>query len=238
MSSILESNHRKEDGIMQPIMSVVRELAVRVAAIALMLLGVVALTSIDPVQASEKQPFSVAGTFVESCSCNAPCPCELVGVEMGCEGVGALSLTSGSYMGKALSDVKIVYATAPGNWVRLYVDAPSPSQREGAEAFGKAYFSGFGKVEAVKAAKVEITGKDGHYTVTVDGGKIMKYVTEPVIGGDGKTPIAHTNTKSMLSPTFLQGKTVSTEYHDGERSISLKGSNSYFNNQLKSSGKI
>ncbi len=36
------------------------------------------------------------GLYVEGCSCAPPCPCELVGVAMGCEGVGVIVFQKGA----------------------------------------------------------------------------------------------------------------------------------------------
>lgn len=208
-------------------------------AMGLVSLGVAVLLGTSTARAAGKQPFAAAGTYVEACSCSAPCPCELVGLEMGCEGVGAASLRSGSYMGVSLAGVKIAYGAAPGTWVRVYVDCAIAKQRAAATAFAKAVFSGFGKIEAVKEAKISISGQSGRYTVTVDGGKVMRFVTEPVLGGDNRTPISYGNSHNPMCPDFLQGKVVSGTYQDGERSITLeKGRNSYFNNRMRSSGRI
>ncbi len=175
------------------------------------------------------------GTFVEGCSCMGVCPCEQTGLRDGCQGVGTVKLTSGStYDGVDISGATIVYAAEPGTWVRLYVDAPDKKQNEAAKGFANTYFSALGKIESVKDAKIEMTGSDGKYTVLVDGGTIMKLETEPVMGGDGKSPISHSNTKSVLNPTIYQGRTVSCTYKDGEKSFTLEGSNSYFNQKMKS----
>ncbi|MBI4548668.1 MAG: DUF1326 domain-containing protein [Ignavibacteriae bacterium] len=182
--------------------------------------------------------WSAKGTFVEGCSCNPPCACELTGVEMGCQGVGAMEFTGGSYMGTDLTGAKITYATTPGQWVRIYVDAKDDKQKEAATAFAKDYYKGFGPVEASSAAKIDISGKNGRYTVKVDDGKIMTLVTEPILGGDGKTPLVHKNTKSKLVVDFKQGKTVSGMFSDGERKFELKSSNSYFNDKVKSEGTL
>lgn len=179
------------------------------------------------------------GMTVEGCSCIAPCTCELTGdVEMGCQGVGFTSLTAGNYMGVDLKGVKFAYATTPGEWVRVYVDAKDEKQKEAATAFAKNYYKGFGPVEAASAVKIDITGKDGKYTVKIDDGKICVLETEPILGGDGKNPLIYSNTKSKLGPVFMQAKTVSCTYHDGERKFELKGSNSYFNTKLKSEGTL
>jgi hypothetical protein len=74
----------------------------------------------------------------------------------------------------------------------------------------------------VHDAKIDINGKDGAYTVKVDGGKIMTCTTEPVLGGDNKTPITHTNTKDALNPTMYQGPSppartrMRHEHHPGQ----------------------
>jgi hypothetical protein len=181
--------------------------------------------------------WKAAGTFVEGCSCMGVCPCELTGLKDGCEGLGAMMLGTGSsYDGVDLSGVKIVYASAIGQWVRLYVDAPDAKKNKAARDFASSYYRGFGKVEAVNDASIDWTGKDGKYTVLISKGDLMKLVTEPVLGGDGKTPITHTNTHSALNPSVMQGKTVSASYKDGDKSITLEGSNSYFNTRMKSSG--
>jgi len=48
-----------------------------------------------------------------------------------------------------------------------------------------------------------------------------------VPGANGK-PIMHANVKSTLTSFFLQGKTVSGTFKDGERDFTLKDTNSYF----------
>jgi hypothetical protein len=198
----------------------------------------VGMTVVSGAQAQEKQAYNVSGTFVEGCSCSAPCACQLTGLMHGCQGVGAMMLSSGSYKGVDLKGAKIVYAAAPGDWVRLYVDVPNPSQREAAEAFGRAVYTAFGKVEAVKPAKIDFSGDAGKYTIAVDGGNIMQLTTEPVLGGDNRTPLTYSNIHDPLHPTVMQGKTISGAYQDGDRSFSLKDSNAYFNSRMKSKGKI
>lgn len=186
--------------------------------------------------ASAAGKWNVSGYYVEGCSCMGVCPCELTGLKNGCEGVGAYMLTSGSYQGGSLSGAKVFYAAAPGQWVRLYIDAKDPKVNKATREFASAFFSSMGKIEDVKDARIAFTGKDGNYTVSVDDGATALLKTEPVLGGDKKTPIAHTNIKDPLNPTVMQGKTISCSYKDGEKTISLEGSNSYFNQSMKSSG--
>jgi hypothetical protein len=191
----------------------------------------------DPAAATAD--FSVEGMFVDVCCCLPPCPCEVTDVAEGCLGVGAHQFRSGKYAGDDLSGAKIAHAKVVGEWVILYIEATDEKQRAAAEKFGRAAFGKFGPIKEVKAARIEVAGADGRYTVTVDGGKIMKFETEPVLGGDGKTPVGYTNIKNAVNPTVYQGKCISATYSDGERKFKVeKGRNSHFNSKLKSSGKI
>ena len=114
--------------------------------------------------------FSVEGMFVDVCCCTPPCPCEVTEVAMGCRGVGAHQISTGKYAGDDLSGAKIAHAKVVGEWVNLYIDAKDEKQRAAAEKFGRAAFAGFGPVKVVKAARIEVSGADGKYAVTVDGG--------------------------------------------------------------------
>ncbi len=186
-----------------------------------------------------KSPFKVTGMFAESCACSVPCQCELTGeVPSSCQGVGAYQFTSGSYAGQSLDGVRFAYAVKPGEWVRVYIDAPDQARREAAEKFARAYYAAWGTMEAVKDAKVVFTGRAGKYTVTVDAGKIMTYAVEAVLGGDGRTPLTHGNTHSGIAHVFMQAKASQPViYHDGERAFELPaGRNGYFNDQFDSSG--
>jgi hypothetical protein len=186
-----------------------------------------------------KAGFSVEGMFVDCCSCMPPCPCELTEVAAGCKGVGAHQISSGQYGGEDLAGVKIAHAKVVGEWVNLYIEARDEKQRAAAEKFGRAAFAGFGPIQQVKAARIEVSGAEGKYTVTVDGGKIMTLQTEPVLGGDGKTPIGYTNIKNAVNPTVYQGTCVSATYFDGDKKVTVgKGRNAHFNPRLKSSGKL
>jgi hypothetical protein len=188
--------------------------------------------------ADEKHPFTVAGTFVDSCSCELLCPCVTGRETHMCQGVGAMSITSGTYQGVDLAGAKFAYATALGNWVRLYVDAKDAKQQEALSAFTRAAFAPFGKIEEVKKAAIAIAGSDGKYTINVDGGRIMSVTTEPVLGADQKTPFMLSNTLIPVSPTLMQGKTLKGSFNDGGHSFTIANSNTYFNAKAHNSGKI
>ncbi|MCF6148715.1 MAG: DUF1326 domain-containing protein [Candidatus Kuenenia sp.] len=177
--------------------------------------------------------YSAEGVFVEGCNCDVPCPCELISFEMGCETIAAISLSMGEFEGENLSGAKIAYATEPGKWVRIYVDAKDEKQKQAATRFAESVFASFGKVEKTDSAKINFSGSDGKYNVTVNDGKIASLSTEPILGGDNKTPVIHMNTKSKLSPVFMQGRVVSGNYSDGDRNFEFKGTNAYFNTNIK-----
>jgi hypothetical protein len=188
--------------------------------------------------AAGKQPFKVKGEFIDSCACGIPCSCPMGTIERGCEGVGAMVIHSGKYGSTDLGGAKIAYAVSPGKWVRGYVDARNPEQAKAAQAFARSALAAFGKVEFVKPARVDVAGKNGDYKLAVNGGKTMKVTTKPVLGGDKRSPIVHTNLDDPLNDKFYQAKTISGSYSDQGRSFKLKGSNAYFNNQLNKSGSI
>jgi hypothetical protein len=190
-----------------------------------------------PAFAAGKKPFAVKGEFIDSCSCAIGCSCVLGAIESSCNGVGVLVVKSGSYGGTDISGAKIAYAVAPGKWVRGYVDA-SAAQAKAASDFAANALVSFGKVEFVKPAHISVSGANGNYTYSVNGGKTMEASTRMVVGGDGHSPIVHTNLKDPLNDRFAQAKTVSGSYRDAGRSFTLKGSNSYYNTQLNKSGKL
>ena len=157
-----------------------------------------------------------------------------------CKGVGAVAITRGDFSGADLSGVRFAYALVSGDWLRLYIDAPDPAHRASAEKFLRVLCADWGKLESVSDAKIEIAGREGGFAVQVDGGAIMKFVIAPVLGGDGKTPLAHTNTHGAVTSTFLQGKSAqATSYHDGPRVFEIPaGRNGYFNDKVDSVGSL
>lgn len=176
------------------------------------------------------------GMYVEGCSCAPPCPCEIVGLEMGCQGVGGFVISRGALQGADLSGVKIAYATAPGSWVNCYVDAPTEAKRRAGTALAKAAFGAWGKMGPVRVVPISIKGAKGTYALTVDGGRIMSLKTAPFSGLDPAKPITYSNINSLMHPVVMQAKTTACTFHDGERTFTLKGTNAYYNAKLKVNG--
>ena len=184
------------------------------------------------------EAYSVKGTFVEGCDCFTVCPCELTGFETGCQTMGAMSLSGGSYLDTDMSGVKIAFAATPGEWVRIYLDAKNDKQKHAATQFMKGVYGAFGTIEAITVTNIDVSGNEGRYTVKVNDGSIMHLETVPVLGGDNKTPIVHSNTRNKLNSVFMQGKIISARYSDRGRAFELSGTNSYFNPQMDSAGSI
>jgi hypothetical protein len=206
-----------------------------------LLLGALVATKAVAADTPKEQtlPFKVEGMYLEGCACDMPCPCELTGLKSGCEGVGAVRLRGdSSYNGVSLSGCKIAFALVPTKWVRLYIDAKSEAQAAAAREFVKAAFKKIGTIEEVRNAKVELGQKEGKYYLKVDGGKVMDLLSEPVLGGDGKTALSYSNTKNLFTRTFRQGRTLNCTFKDGDRAFKLKDSNSYFNERMNNEGKL
>src|SRR5579859_2570557 len=138
----------------------------------------VALTGLTP----HKAMVHFDGMYVEGCSCSPPCPCEITGVKMGCQGVGGFAIKHGTFEGSDISGIKLAYAVAPGDWVICYIDAPTAAKKKAGAALAKAAFNAWGKMEPVKNAPISIHGSGGKYTLTVGGGEIMKLTTTPWAG--------------------------------------------------------
>ena len=188
---------------------------------------------------AQAKEFDIEGYYAEACSCKPPCPCELTGPIMACKGVGAYQFNTGHYGGLDFSGTRVAYSLYIGEAVVLYIDAPDAHKRAAAERFARAALKGFGPIKAAHTAKVELAGRDGAYTIRVDGGKIMSCTTEPVLGGDHKTAVTHTNTFDALNPVMYQAICTACTYADGDMKVELeKGRNAYFNAHMKSSGKL
>lgn len=198
------------------------------------------LAAAASLHAADKRPFNIKGLYTEACSCTVPCSCALTGeMSSGCEGVGALHVTSGKYNREDLSGLKAAFATGSDGWVRIYMQPANPKQAQPARDFLTAYFGSHGKVEDVKEAKVDITGSAGAYTVAVDDGSVMKFETKPMLGGDNKTAMSHGNLKDPLLTMVMQGTSESGTYKDAGHEINLeKGHNAYFNDKLNAKGDI
>jgi hypothetical protein len=188
---------------------------------------------------AEPKDFSIEGFYSEACSCSAPCPCELTGPKMSCKGVGAYQFDKGKYGSDDFSGCRLAYSLYIGKQVQLYIDAPDATKAAAMEKFARVALAAFGPITGVHQSKVELSGKDGAYTIKVDGGKVMNCTSEPMLGGDKKTPVVHSNTFDALNPVMYQAQCLSCTYVDGEMKITLeKGNNSYFNAHMKASGKL
>lgn len=185
-----------------------------------------------------KHRFTVGGAYVEGCTCGAPCKCEMTGVEMGCQGVGAFTFASGSFDGKSIAGTRAAYATKPGDWVVIYVDAPTAAKRAAVEGLMRAALAGFGKIESVKHAKVAVWHKGSMDYATVDGGKVMNIKSQAVMGGDGKTPLMYSNLHDPIHPVVMQGKTLTATFSDGDHKFELKDSNAFFQHNIRSHGQM
>ena len=197
--------------------------------------GILAIASLG-IGMHSKGALQFTRMYVEGCSCAAPCPCEITGLSMGCQGVGGFAISHGTFEGADVSGVKFAYATTPGCWVICYVDAPTKAKRTAGAALAKTAFGGWGKMGDVKTAAIALAGSHGKYTLTVDCGTTMSPTTEPFFGLDKSKPMTYSNIHSVLHPTVIQAKTVSCKFHDGDKTFSIKGTNAYYNSAIKTQG--
>lgn len=199
-----------------------------------MLLAVLAATTLRA--GAFGTPFNMTGRYVEGCACPAPCLCEMTGLVMGCEGVGTFEFTSGDVGGVSIANCRGAYATAPGKWVIIYVDAPTGDQRKAVERMMRYSLDGFGKVEAVRSAKITLAGSNGNFKTSV--GSYYTLSSKPMVGGDGKTALKYGNLHDRIHPDVMGGTTVACTFRDGSHSFKLKGSNAFFNENLAAHGNL
>jgi len=179
---------------------------------------------------TQQKPFDFQGIYLEGCNCQMVCSCDLYGeMVKGCQVMGAMIISSGSYADFKISNMKIAFAIGD-KWVRIYLQSEDPEQDKVAAEMAEMIFSSYGIVESVSNAEIELSGSNGNYTLTVDQGKVIELKTQSVLGADGKTAVTYTNYPDPLFHTIMQAKVVSGSYNDGDRHFKLEGSNSFFNN--------
>jgi hypothetical protein len=197
----------------------------------LLILGGLAYTPQSFTQ--EKIAFHLVASHLEGCSCSVVCTCSMA-LKHGCSFVIVTAVKDGNYNGVDLKGVKIAAGGLASDRIFLYVDAPE-LQREAATGLVKGLYGGLGKVEAVRDVKIDLSGKDGRYAVTIDEGKGAQLTTEPVLGEDKKAPVTHIN---MYPFPLMQVRTVKGAFHEADLSFNLEGSNSFFNNRYETNGKL
>lgn len=199
-----------------------------------LLLAFSLVSAAPPVFGQQKPEYRVKGTQMEGCTCNLVCSCSFTGKRaQGCKGINVWAVSSGSYQGVDLAGAKFASGSS-GQKKYLYVDS-SDAQREAAAAAAKAILgSGPGKIQAVKNAKIDLSGSGGRYTLNINGGKTAQLTTEPLMGNDKKTPSAHTN---AMSYPIMQGRTLTGSFHEPGLSFKLKNTNSFFSDDAEETGK-
>jgi hypothetical protein len=182
-----------------------------------------------------KQPYHFVAQFIECCSCKDVCVTEITGRDVGCHGFGALKFESGRYAGKDLGGTSAAFAWDSAKWVRIYVDAPS-AKRDAVTSFMKSLLADWGKLEDVHQSSISFTKTAGGFSLSVDKGHIATLKMKPVFGGDGKTPVTHTNLSSPMHSTLMQGATSSAIFADAHP-FSLTDTNGFFNMRCVMNGK-
>jgi len=193
----------------------------------------------SPKEAPATKDYTLEGHYVEACTCKGACAAEISGDNPGCDSVAVYQIDKGAYDGQDFSGTRVAFVIDHGDQVHLYLDAPDTARRGALEKFARAAFGPYGTINSVALARVDFTVKEGAYHVKVNDGKTLTLDTEPVLGGDKKSAVEIQNSQNVLSPTLYQGRCVSCTYADGEHKITIeKGRDSFFNQRIKSSGKV
>ncbi|MFQ6042236.1 MAG: DUF1326 domain-containing protein [Candidatus Poribacteria bacterium] len=173
-------------------------------------------------------PWKLSGIYVESCSCDIPCPC--VKGEMptkgSCKGFLNWHIVHGFYGDVALDGVKatimvdIPGATGEGNWtIATYVDEKaSPEQ---VEAIGKITQELLGflitKDLGVKSVPIDFEMSGDTYRWSIP----EIYELESVLIRDMPSY------PGFFAPTYLQAEAVVQKYKDYDRDWDFSGQNSW-----------
>jgi hypothetical protein len=184
--------------------------------------------------------YHVAGFAAETCSCSAPCLCDITGDgAQTCRGVGILVISKGDFGGEDLSGVSIAYAYNAEEWSRLYIQAPSDAKRALAERFFRGSHPEW-TIENVSDAKIEFSPSNSGYEVSVNEGKTIAFSFVPIIGKDRKTPIVFSNIDAEIMRTYFQGKSAEgTLFLDGERRLGIPaGHSAIYNDKWDISGSV
>lgn len=187
---------------------------------------------------SQQKQFNLKGIYLEGCTCEVVCSCDLKGeMAKGCQVMGAMIISSGFYGNSKLSDVKIAFAVGD-KWVRIYVQLKDSAQRKVASEMAQAFLSAYGTVESIRDAEIDLSGSVGNFSLKVDNGKVIQLETQPILGADGKTAVTYINYPDPLFHTIRQGKVITGNFKDGNRNFKLSGTNSFFNQDWSVSGEM
>lgn len=177
----------------------------------------------------QKTELVLSGVFVEACSCAGTCAFETTGGAPGCRNLGGYRIDRGSYGGRDLAGVDIAWAAAPNDRLFVYIDAPDAARQKTGESLARKLFAeGFGKLQAIKAAPIELTGAAGSYRLSVNGGKTLALRTQGVRGGDGRTLVKIDNVFGEPYDALYQGKAVKAMFQEGADTFDLNGSCAFF----------
>lgn len=184
-------------------------------------------------------PTVLNGIFVEGCSCKASCAFETTGASTGCQSFGVYRILKGHFGHRDVSGLSLAWVAASSDRLFVYVDARSTSQFKTGESLARVIFAeGFGKLQAVKRAPISLAGEKGRYRLAIDGGKVFEMKTEPVFGGDGRTPVKIDNVMGDPYDALYQGKTVSAAFNGEGASFRLTNTSAFFQPALRVSKKI
>lgn len=146
--------------------------------------------------------WKVEGTYLESCSCDAICPCIMLNAptQGSCSALVGWRIDRGSDEGVALDGLKVVFVLhSPGKmhetpWdVAAFVDSTaSPEQREslvkifsGQAGGHPAVLAGLvGNIVALNDAAIDFDKVGSNYVVKVEG--VADVEMEPAVGPSGK----------------------------------------------------
>ena len=172
-------------------------------------------------QATNQKTYSIDGTLLEACSCNAPCPCSIGDDPDGgnCNSFNAYHIDAGQINGVDVSGLSLVNVVQipgnilAGNWrAVIYVDEKATAEQQQAilNAFGGklggplAKLAGLiGEVVKIYPVAIEHQVEGGKGTLRV--GNVLDAEMSPYLDANGKPTTMHDSVFSTIpgSPEYV-----------------------------------
>jgi len=162
-----------------------------------------------------EQPWEIAGTLTEACTCSVPCTCNFgqgPSPHHYCHTVFSLQIERGHFGAVKLDGLHFAFAHAQKDWVGYIDDRASHEQADALKAVGAHILASFGAKADFETAR--ITQEAGDRSARVQIGERGGFETDYIMGMDKKTPVVVENNTSLNIPRSTKTKTKVFRYQD------------------------
>ncbi len=188
---------------------------------------------------AKKAAWNVSGQLLESCSCNAACPCWFgsMPTRMSCSGDQVIFIKSGKFGSVSLDGLAVAqFVKSPegktmmesfGNWEfdTVYIDSrANPEQRKALVEVAKHFFAPSAKSRTIKYVPIERRMNGKEFLVTV--GNVSSSSGHLIDGGYAGAPrVVNPPLADPTHKSFQQGVVTRLTYTDNGQTWDFKGTN-------------